>query len=110
MIDNKVKIVAAIAYINWIGYLISWLVFRDLTISYAEEDFYTLHNHRALFIHVILTLSTFVLSRTSFGSMYSYGTVSAICSVFALWGLLYAAMGKSDRIPGLDDVLDIAHR
>ena len=42
--------------------------------------------------------------------MYSYGTVSAICSLFAIWGLIYAAMGKTDKIPGLDDVLDMIHK
>ena len=110
MIDTKIKVLGAIAYQNWICYLISYLIFRDTTISYSEESFYYQHNHRALLIHVVLSLSTFVLSRTNFGSMYSYGTVSAICSLFAIWGLIYAAMGKTDKIPGLDDVLDMIHK
>lgn len=110
MIDNKIKVCGAISYLNWLGFLISFIIFKNIPISRSEEEFYYLHVNRAVFIHIILTLSTFVLSRTNFGSMYSYGTVSAICSLFALWGLLYAAMGKFDKIPGLDDILDMIHK
>ena len=43
MIDTKIKVLGAIAYLNWICYLISYLIFRDTTISYSEESFYYQH-------------------------------------------------------------------
>lgn len=107
MIETKVKVLGAITYLNWIFYLVSYIVFRETTVSYQEESFYNLHSYRALFIHIIATISGFVLSRTVFGNLYSYGSVTAVCGIFALWGLLYAAMGKTDKIPVLDDILDL---
>ena len=109
MIETKTKVLAAIAYLSWLFYLISFLIYRSDEYQ-RDASFYQLHNTRAFTLNLISTIvSVFSTYANAAGAVrISYiGTLNFVVFIFMIWGIVYAALGKEDAMPGLDDLIGV---
>lgn len=121
MVKTDVKVLAAISYVSWLFYLISFLIYRSS--QQENQDFYYLHSVRAFTLNLIGTFSSIVgmfigiagsrgvvIPISGLNSFGFLGFFNLALFVFVIWGIAYAIMGRYDRIPALDDLIAMVRK
>ena len=93
MTTTSERILAAISYLSWILYLIAFFFSRD-----SQTEFLRVHFNQAFNLNLLSTLFI-MFARSGMLPMMVLKIISAAFMVFLLAGILFALMGKSERIP-----------
>ena len=90
------RIMAAASYLSWILFIIMYLINRN-----TADGFMRRHLNQAFVLNVVA--STLGLL-TRFGLAFLSTIGGIVVLAFLIWGVIYALMGKTDRIPLIGSV------
>ncbi len=90
--NSNTKILSVVAYISWIGWIIS-LLLRDKTDSIVRQ-----HLNQALILNVV-SIVCGVLNGIGGYVGYLGGLLSIAVLVFAIWGIVRAIQGSEEPLP-----------